>query len=119
MPDIKLGPAGSETILPKGVEVEVLVTPSKKISKVEMSDGSYRYGFKKIQGKWKLKWRPRPLSDIETLRNLNNLNEVLHYQNTHESATWYYVIIDDFFYKSVMSGSTVKYTAEMKLEEAV
>jgi hypothetical protein len=116
---IKLGPTGSETTLPQGIQTEVPVDIRKNIIRVEMSDGTMRYAHYKTQRHWTLRWKPLSLSDVQTLQSLYALNQVLHFQNNYEDATWYNVTIMNFSFTPMLTGGAEKYWAEMEIEEAV
>jgi hypothetical protein len=97
MPDIKLGPAGQELILPKpryrsGPSWPIAV--ERSIEEAEMSDGSFRYNFKSEERQvWSFEWdllRRTQLEDFEWLRRFKTS---LQFQNTWDNETWYTVVM--------------------------
>lgn len=125
MADIKLGPAGSETTLPTinwigNSPPSLPVKIAKQISEKTMSDGSKRYGLHQKKKEWTLYWGALTLSQLNTIRDLYNLNQVLHFQNNWEDATWYDVVFLSFDYDPIVmtyAMGTTKYRCTIALKE--
>ena len=115
----KLGPAGAEITLPP-ITVALPVTVGKNIERAEMSDGSGRYNFLKGYKVWEPRFPKLTKTELDDLIYLRSLNQILRWQDTDESTTWYDVVITNFSYDSVDPISTTKlYKATMTLEEVV
>lgn len=127
MPDIKLGPSGSETTLPPinwlaGGELELPVGYTKNIDKATMLNGQVRVNFREYSPKvFELSWDLLTAANIIILRGLAELNEPLHFQNNWVDATWRWVYITAFEYQSIQSthAATAQYKASLSLEEII
>ena len=120
MADKKLGPLGAEVVLPGTFTISMPIDMPRQLEKMEMSDGSYKYAFFKIQKIWNLEWTVLTKAQLDSLTTLYAMTDILRWQNNDESAVWYDVVIADFDYDSVDPISTTKlYKASMVLEEAI
>jgi len=116
----KLGPLGSEVTLPGTLTVSLLVDMPKQVEKARMSDGSFRWAFFQEYRTWSLNWTKLTKAQLDTVIALWVLDQILRWQNTDESTTWYDVVITNFSYDSVDPISTTKlYKATMTLDEAI
>jgi hypothetical protein len=120
MADQKFGPLASEVTLPATLTIELPVDLEKQIDKQTVSDGSFRWNFKKTHRVWGLNWTELTKAQLDTLTTLQAYNQILRWQNNDESATWYDVVITEFSYDCVDPISSTKiYKASMTLEEAI
>lgn len=104
MSTIKLGPSGTETTLPTiswlgDSPPDLPVIAYKQIEEAKMSDGSLRWAFFQKKREWRLEWGLLTAAELATIEGLYDLNQVLHYQNTYESTTWYDVVFTSFEYR--------------------
>ena len=125
MADVKLGPSGSEQILPSvkfiGSPPSLTVSSDKQVDEQTMSDGSKRWNFRLIKREWKLSWGYLTKTQLDQLINLYALNQVLRFQNNNEDATWYDVVmVPPFAYEPVRTDirSLERYTCEITLRQA-
>lgn len=125
MPDVKLGPRGTETTLPAlnwdaGGELETPIGYKPQTERAQMLDGSVRANFRTHSQKtFELSWALLPLADVLTLQGLADLREPLYFQNNWIDATWRWVWISAFDAQALQStfAGTAKYSATMTLEE--
>jgi hypothetical protein len=125
MPDIYLGPSGSETLLPAinwiaPGELELQVEYKKNLDKSVQLDGSARVNFKSSSQKsWPLEWALLPAASILELIALAELNEPLRFQNNWIDSAWRWVYVAAFDYRAIQStfATTAKYAASLTLEE--
>ena len=116
----KLGPSGSEVTLPGTFTISMPVDIPKQLEKQVMSDGSFRWEFRKRHWKWSLRWTKLTKTQLDSLITLHGYNQMLRWQNNDESAIWYNVVITDFSYDVIDPISATKiYKASMNLEEAI
>ena len=96
MPDVKLGPVGSIINLPvvqwTGSEPGFPVSTMKQIKEKRMSDGSLRFGFYQTKREWQFDWGTLTLTELDALRDMYALNQILRFQNNWEDDTWYDVV---------------------------
>lgn len=126
MADVKLGPTGSEVMLPilqfMGSPPELPVTIEKKIDKAEMLDGSYIWAFFPASKKrvWTIAYPYLSKAEMDTIEGLYNLDQILRFQNEHEDSTWYDVVFTSWRHKPVRTDirSLGRYYCEFTLEEA-
>ena len=124
MADVNLGPAGAEITLPAlkfmGGPPSLPVSANKQIEEAEMSDKSKRWAFYGIKREWPLIFGYLTLAELNVLRGLNDLNQVLRFQNNNEDATWYNVVITSFRHDPERTDirSLGRYKCEMILSEA-
>lgn len=117
MATIKLGLLGDEYTIPN-VTVSLPVSIVKQISRVVMSDGSRRFGYYDSFRRWKVECTKLTKAQLDEIIDEYNRSQELRFQNTHESATWYYVVMLDFDYDSVDPLLTTElYWARFTLEE--
>jgi hypothetical protein len=127
MPNIYLGPQGTETLLPDinwiaPGESELPVGYKPNLDKSEQLDGSVRVNFKAYSQKsYSLEWALLPAADVLTLIGLAERKEPLRFQNNWIDATWRWVYVASFDYLAIQSmfAATAKYRASMTLEEIV
>jgi hypothetical protein len=120
MAEKKLGLLASEVTLPPTLTIELPVDLQKQIDKQTVSDGSFRWNFKKTHRAWSLNWVKLTKAQLDVLTTLQAYNKILKWQNNDESVVWYNVVITEFSYDSVDPISTTKiYKASMTLEEAI
>jgi len=118
MATVKLGLNGSEVTLASSLKISLPVTYSMQKTRVEMSDGSRRWGNRKKFRIWSLAWSKLTKTELDSLITLCDLDSTLRFQNNYESSTWKDVVITDFSYDSVDPISTTKYYfASMTIEE--
>ena len=124
MADVKLGPSGSETTLPGlifiGGSPPWPVFFDKQVEKAEMSDGSRRWAFFGVKREWTLGFGFLTIAQLNTLKGLVALNQILRFQNNNEDATWYDVVIASFSYDPERTDirSLGRYKCTMTLQEA-
>ena len=126
MADIKLGISGSETTLPQinwiGRNAPRIPTHEPKNLKIaRMSDGSRR--FARLIGKktFRLNWGNLIYTEVETLRTLKELNQVLRYQNNWESSDYFNVVVTSLRWSPIVTTyiqTNPRYVAELVLTEA-
>jgi hypothetical protein len=125
MPNIYLGPSGSETLLPDinwtaGGEYEMPTGYYKNVDKATMLDGSARVNIKTVHQKtFTLEWALLTQAQVLTLRGLAELNAPLRYQDNHLDATWRWVWVaglDVVSLESTHAGSA-RYAVTLTLEE--
>lgn len=125
MPNIYLGPSGTETLLPDinwmaPGDLELPVGYKKNIEKSNQLDGSVRVNFKSYSYKtYDLEWGLLSAASVLTLIGLAELKQVLRFQNNWVDATWRWVVITSFEYQAIQStfAGTAQYRAQMSLEE--
>ncbi|MFA5430517.1 MAG: hypothetical protein WC329_05120 [Candidatus Omnitrophota bacterium] len=116
MPNLYLGPSGSEVVLPtltgKGAAVaDVPVRLDKLAVESVQSDGSKRFGFIAIKRQWSYSWALLTETEKETIQTLYNMGATLNFQDSFESETWYSVFFSVFSFAELrgMSSATDKY----------
>lgn len=124
MPDIKLGPEGSETTLPTikwraGSPPELPVTHNKQVETSVMSDGSIRVNFIGIKKEFVYENANITKAELDVIEALVDLNQILRFQNNWEDATWYYVYVSAFSHKPYVETytGTTKYACSLSLKE--
>lgn len=125
MPDIKLGPAGNETILPKinwaaGGDLELPVGYKKHVDKSTALDGSVRVNVRaNHQKSFTLEWGLLTQAQVLALRTLAEIHEPMRFQNNWVDATWRWVWVASFDYEAIQStfAATAYYRASMEIEE--
>ena len=124
MANVYLGPLGAETLLPVlrfiGSPPSLSVEMGKQIERGTMSDGSRRWALFPIRRTWPLVLGYLSLAQLNILRNLNALNQSLHFQDNNVDATWYYVMITscNFDHERTDIRNLGRFKCEMTLEEA-
>lgn len=100
MANMRLGPSGSETILPKLEWMEgrpsLPVSTYKQVTEARMSDGSIRPAFYQVKREFRLEWGFLTLKDLDIIRDLHALNQVLRFQDLNKDDIWYNVIFISF-----------------------
>lgn len=123
MPNVFLGPEGNETTLPhlKGIDsIDAwTVTTNKQAEKTRVSDGSYVWAFFGTKKVFQANLGFVSSDDLETLKALNELNQILHYKNEHEEDVWYDVVISAFSHEPEKMNirQLERYKVRMTLEE--
>jgi len=105
---IKLGVSGSE-ITVAGVAISMPIEYSKQLRRVEMSDGSRRWGFYDQFRRWRVTCNKTTNAQLTSLITEWERNQVLKFQNNYESATSYDVVMTDFSYECINPNDTTKY----------
>lgn len=117
MSTIKIGPSGSEIEIPS-VIVSLPIDYEKQSTRIVMSDGSRRWGIYQGFRRWTIHCKKLTQSQLDNLIIEYLRIQLLRFQNTYESATWYDVIMVSFSYDSADPISTTKYyTATIIVEE--
>ena len=123
MADVYLGPLGTE-LLPVvkyvGEAPGFPVTIYPQTEEATMSDKSRRWGFFTGVNEWGLGWGYLTLDELNTLRALVALKEILKFQNNFVDATVYDVVIVAFSWAPVFPGirAFARYKADMTLRQA-
>jgi len=123
MANVYLGPLGTE-LLPVvkyvGGAPDFPVTIDPQTEEAKMSDGSRRWAFFSGVHEWGLGWGYLTLAQLNTLRALVALPQILKFQNNFVDATVYDVVIVAFSYEPVFSGMRdyKYYRADMTLRQA-
>jgi len=125
--NVYLGPLGG------GIDAELLpvvkyvgaapgfpVTINPQTEEAKMSDGSRRWGFFSGVEEWGLGWGYLDLTQLNTLRALVALKQILKFQNNFVDATVYDVVIVAFSYEPVFPGirGYHHYKADMTIRQA-
>jgi len=127
MANVYLGPLGGgidAELLPKvkyvGAAPGYPVTIHPQTEEATMSEKSRRLAFFEEVEEWGLGWGYLDLDQLNTLRVLVALNQILKFRNDFVDTTEYDVYIASFSYEPVFSGMRVyKYfKADMTLREA-
>ena len=105
---IKLGVSGSEITVP-GVAISMPIEYSKQIRRVEMSDGSRRWGFYDKFRRWQVTCNGITKAELDPLITEWERSQILKFQNNYESATSYDVVMIDFSYECITPNDTTKY----------
>jgi len=105
---IKLGVSGSEITVP-GVAISMPIEYSKQLSRVEMSDGSRRWGFYDKFRRWRVSCLGITKANLDALITEWERSATLKFQNNYESATSYDVVMTDFNYECMNPTDTTKY----------
>lgn len=125
MPDIKLGPSGTETTLPainwiSGSPPDLPVALKKNIDKATMLDGSVRVNIKtNHQRTFTISWAKLEEHQIEIIDDIVALNQALRYQNNWVDSTWRWVTVGSWDWSPLQSTfvSTPYFQATLTLEE--
>lgn len=123
MANVYLGPIGTEllpTVLYVGAAPDFPTTIYPQTEEAKMLDGSRRWAFFSGCEEWGLGWGYLDLTQLNTLRALVALKQVLKFQNNFVDATVYNVIITAFSYEPVFPGirTFARYRADMTLRQA-
>jgi len=127
MPDIKLGPTGSEITLPVirsfgGGDPGLEFGWDPQVDLQTMSDGSLRAAF---FGNGKRAWSyvngAITAAELAAIQAVIDLRAALRFQNNWESATWYDVIVTEFSHPSIstMLGnlSGYRFAVSIKIQQ--
>ncbi len=123
MPNVFLGPEGSETTLPHVAAIGKIspwpVSSKKQFEKATMSDRSYSFAFFGTKKVFKISFGFISTADLAVFIALNELNQVLRYKNEHEEDVWYDVVITDFTHEPERMDirQLNRYKINMTLEE--
>jgi len=121
--NVYLGPTGTE-LLPVvkyvGGAPDFPTTIYPQTEEATMSDRSRRWAFFSGVIEWGLGWGYLTLTQLNTLRALVALNQILKFQNNFVDATIYDVVIVAFSYEPVFPGirGYHHYKADMTLRQA-
>jgi len=121
--NVYLGPLGTE-LLPVvkyiGAAPDFPETIDPQTEEAMMSDRSRRWAFFSGVIEWGLGWGYLTLTQLNTLRALVNLKQILKFQNNFVDATVYDVVIVAFSYEPVFPGIRYyqHYKADMTLRQA-
>jgi len=119
MATIKLGInlTGDEITL-SGVAISMPVEYVKQLRRVEMSDGSRRWGFYDKFRRWQVSCNGITKAQLDLLITEWERNQALKFQNNYEAATSYDVVMLDFSYECINPNDTTKYyRANFTVEE--
>ena len=119
MATIKLGInlTGDEITL-SGVAISMPVEYVKQLRRVEMSDGSRRWGFYDKFRRWQVSCNGINKAQLDLLITEWERNQALKFQNNYEAATSYDVVMLDFSYECINPNDTTKYyRANFTVEE--
>jgi len=105
---IKLGVSGSE-ITVSGVVISMPIEYAKQLRRVEMSDGSRRWGFYDQFRRWRVACNGTTKDQLDLLIAEWERKQVLKFQNNYEAATSYDVVMIDFSYECINPNDTTKY----------
>ena len=121
---VYLGLPGSEIKLPelmwlKGSPPTWSVSSNKEIEVAKMMDKSRRINFFGVKREWSVGFGYLSKSQLDVLRGLNALNQILHFQNNNEDTTWYDVYISSFSHEPERMDirQLERYKIEMTLKE--
>lgn len=125
MPNLYLGPSGSEVTLPTltGIGSSVADSPvrlEKIANESRQSDGSKRFGVIAIKRQWSYSWAFLSEEDKEIIEALYSLTEPLHFQDEFEGDTWYDVYFAVFTFaelRGISSDTNKHYSVSIVLEE--
>jgi hypothetical protein len=125
MADIKLGPEGSEIILPQirwrgGSAPEIPIEYNLNVETEEMSDKSKRVAFFEQKRIFTYEWSGLTKAQKDIIEERANDRQIQRLQDNWESATWYDVVITAFTYHKLASTyhtGTIKYNVSLTLEE--
>ena len=121
--NVYLGLTGTE-LLPVvkyvGGAPDFPTTFNPQTEEATMSDRSRRWAFFSGVIEWGLGWGYLDLTQLNTLRALVALNQILKFQNNFVDATIYDVVIVAFSYEPVLPGirGYHHYKADMTLRQA-
>lgn len=125
MPDIKLGPSGTETTLPAinwmaGGDLGLPIGYKKNVEKSMAINGKTVVNIKPNHQKtWVLDWEYLTASEILTIQGLAEQNAALHFQPNQVDATWYWVWVVSLEVDPIQSthATTIHFRATLTLEE--
>ena len=125
--NVYLGPIGGgivaellPPVLYVGGAPDFPTTIEPQTEEAMMSDRSRRWAFFSGVIEWGLGWGYLTLAQLNTLRALVNLKQILKFQNNFVDATVYDVVIVAFSYEPVFPGIRYyqHYKADMTLRQA-
>ena len=123
MPSVRLGPEGSETVLPTLKALNSLpdwpVSTNKQAEKATMSDGSFRWAFFGTKKVFEIAYGFLTTAELAIFKTLNELNQVLRFKNENEEDVWYEVVISSFSHDPARMDirQLERYDIKMTLEE--
>lgn len=123
MPNVFLGPSGSETKLPiltfMGSPPSWPVTTKKQIEKAQMSDRSIKIAFFGTLKVFQVEYGFLTTAQLETFKALNELKQILRFKNEHEEDVWYTIVISAFSHEPERMDirQLDRYKISMTLEE--
>jgi len=122
--NVYLGLLGAEVLLPPvlyiGAAPDFPTTIDPQTEEAMMSDRSRRWAFFSGVEEWGLGWGYLIPGQLNALRALVALKQILRFQNNFVDATWYDVVIVAFSYEPVFPGirGYQHYKADMTLRQA-
>jgi len=125
MADIKLGPLGSETTLPKpcwqiGSAPDLPYNVEVSVDEAKMSDGSSRFNFAgENSGSFTIPWDGLTWSQVGAIMAVAKLRQLLSYINEYTDNVSHPVAVTSFGYsfKAGTATGTGKYTFSLTLKE--
>ena len=123
MPNVFLGPSGSETQLPvltfMGNPPSWPVSTKKEMKKAKMSDGSIKVAFFGTRKVFQIAYGFLTTTQFEVFKALNELNQILRLKNEYEEDVWYNVVITAFSHdpERMDIRQLYRYKITMTLEE--
>ena len=123
MANVYLGPAGSMSRLPNlmfmGSPPSWPVYSNKEVEVAKMSDKSKRVAFFGTKGEWGIALGFLTKVQLDDIRGLNELNQILDFQNNNEDDTIYRVFISAFRHEPERMDvrQLERYKVEMTLRE--
>ncbi len=124
MPNVYLGPSGSETKLPRLTWLgdsppSWSTSTSKDVEKARMLDGSIKVAFFGTKKVFQIAYGYLNSTWLEIFKALNELNQILRFKNEHEEDVWYHVLISEFSHmpERMDIRQLERYRITMTLEE--
>ncbi len=123
MVNVFLGPTDNLTLLPQltwiGSPPSWPVTANKQMEEAVMSDGSIRIAFFGIKRELGIVLGFLSKAQLDAMKALNALKEILDFQNNNEDATTYKVVISAFSHvpERMDIRQLERYRVEMTLRE--
>lgn len=125
MSDIKLGPLGSEIVLPppcwpQGSAPEIPYNIDKGVEEAKMSDGSSRFNVPEhASGSFTLDWDGLLWSEVQKILEVVVSNQALSYINEWTDGVSHKVVVLTFGYalKAATAARTAKYTFSLTMKE--
>jgi hypothetical protein len=94
------------------------VGQSPQVDLQTMADGTIKASFlPTVLRSWPLVWEALTSTELAALVALRDLRQELVFQNNWESATWFYVVIQDFRVSDFIGAGTPLYNVSMTLQQ--